>query len=317
MIDNLSPTINSHDGDDGITRWFKYTVTPEQAEQWLEERNHGNRALRIRQVEKLTRDMAGGNFVYNYQPIIFDDNGLLIQGQHRLTACVISGAPFVTDVVWGAVITDHTSMDAVAKRAFRDQLKRDYPDVANAKAIEGMISRLWRFASGESRSTKTPTSAEAMAIYRNDPEGCAEAVRRAGTFLGHKRVRVVAPVLSTMFYCAYQVDPDMAEVFFHRLDSGIGLTDGHAILALRDGLNNMRFDIVKAGEPVRRDRALCNHAVLILGWNMFRAGASVKRLVWNGYDRNGLAVPFPCMDGWPSERTPEIIRGLAAKHMSE
>lgn len=61
-------------------------ITPEQAALWVKHNNiENNRNLRERQVARFIRDMDAGKWQIA-QPLIFDNKGTLIDGQHRLKA---------------------------------------------------------------------------------------------------------------------------------------------------------------------------------------------------------------------------------------
>lgn len=66
------------------------TVTPEMASRWLEANTH-NRSLNSKYAQLLADEMRGGRWQFTHQPIAFDENGVLIDGQHRLTGVVLSG----------------------------------------------------------------------------------------------------------------------------------------------------------------------------------------------------------------------------------
>ena len=77
-------------------------VTPEIAARWL--KNNGkNRSLSIAHVKRLAASMAAGRWSLNGQTISFDDQGRLLDGQHRLSAVVMSGVTvdmaIATDVI--------------------------------------------------------------------------------------------------------------------------------------------------------------------------------------------------------------------------
>lgn len=76
---------------ESITGWRM--VTPEQATTWLAKRKH-NRAIRKTDVTFLSRQLREGLWRRNPQPILFErSSGLLVDGQHRLSAVVDSGIP--------------------------------------------------------------------------------------------------------------------------------------------------------------------------------------------------------------------------------
>jgi len=74
------------------------TVTPELAERLLCS-NIQNRVPRLSQVQKNAAAMTEGNWKRTGQTIIITDGGRMIDGQHRLLACYLSGASFDTYIV--------------------------------------------------------------------------------------------------------------------------------------------------------------------------------------------------------------------------
>ena len=99
-------------------------ATPEKAKRILSEHNHRNRSIRWNMVKKLSEEMKRGRFVNNGDPIRFDKNGELMDGQHRLLAVVDSGYTiknqlFVCNLDPDVMVT----IDTGAKRKLSDQLK--------------------------------------------------------------------------------------------------------------------------------------------------------------------------------------------------
>ena len=80
---------------------FKATITPEAAVDMLTF-NTRNRPVSKSKVALYARQMVNGEWRYTGMPIIFSDQGRIIDGQHRLHACVESGAAFVADLKFGA-----------------------------------------------------------------------------------------------------------------------------------------------------------------------------------------------------------------------
>src|SRR5678816_1487928 len=78
-----------------------HTVTPQIALDWLC-RNRANRRVTLAILRKYARNMAEGRWKKTGQGIVFDCQGKLLEGQHRLLACLFSGATFSTYVVTGA-----------------------------------------------------------------------------------------------------------------------------------------------------------------------------------------------------------------------
>lgn len=82
-----------------VIRHTTETITPEQAEDYLKYRNEKNRPIRKKAVGRFAADMRAGRWTITHQGIAFGADGSLMDGQHRLAACVASGVPFETSVV--------------------------------------------------------------------------------------------------------------------------------------------------------------------------------------------------------------------------
>jgi hypothetical protein len=80
-----------------VPTWTPEEITPEVAAQWLGD-NIKNRPIQNSTVEAFKRDMLAGKWLFAGDPIRFNTKGELMDGQHRLTACVRAGLPFVAMV---------------------------------------------------------------------------------------------------------------------------------------------------------------------------------------------------------------------------
>jgi len=94
-------------------------VTPELANAWMQ-KNTFNRKLSRHTVRKYASDMERGEWKLNHQGIAFDDEGILVDGQHRLAAVRESGKTVRMMVTWGA---DRTGIDELRVRSTQDVIK--------------------------------------------------------------------------------------------------------------------------------------------------------------------------------------------------
>jgi hypothetical protein len=76
-------------------------VTPQLAASWLERNHPENRAVNWPRVEVFANDMRAGAWRTTHQGLAFDEEGRLIDGQHRLHAIVSSRVPVQLLVVRG------------------------------------------------------------------------------------------------------------------------------------------------------------------------------------------------------------------------
>jgi hypothetical protein len=77
------------------------TITPQTARTWLLELNQNNQRPIERRVQHFAADMKNGRWKNCYQPISFDADGTLADGQHRLRAIVESGVTLTCLVARG------------------------------------------------------------------------------------------------------------------------------------------------------------------------------------------------------------------------
>ena len=96
------------------------TITPDIANRWLETFNTNNRSIRDSHVDLLAHDMAVGHWKENGDAICFSKDGRLIDGQHRLWACVQSGAQFTSLVVRGIDDDAYMTKDAGLRKTAGD-----------------------------------------------------------------------------------------------------------------------------------------------------------------------------------------------------
>lgn len=95
------------------------TVTPEMAADWLK-MNTGNRRLRRWWVKTLADVIRRGEWSLTHQGVAFDTNGILRDGQHRLSAIVEAGRSAELVVFTGLSEEAYKAMDQGAKRTASD-----------------------------------------------------------------------------------------------------------------------------------------------------------------------------------------------------
>lgn len=111
-------------------------ITPEIAERYLG-KNESNRNLLKSRVTIYSRDIKAGRWKFNPNPIVFDEKGILIDGQHRLHAIIEAGEPVDMLVMFGAPPESKDIIDFGKPRTSSDILKMEgYADTNNVAASE-------------------------------------------------------------------------------------------------------------------------------------------------------------------------------------
>ncbi|KNX38064.1 hypothetical protein [Luteipulveratus halotolerans] len=266
----LNPiTGNLDTGTDG-PRSGLMTITPAQARDILAERNTRNRTISPIHVAKLARDMAGGNFLNNGDSIRFATDGTLLDGQHRLAACVKSGATIRVFVVWNLPAEAQATMDDGRKRAMSDVLQLSGQST-HAKTTASILRRTIMLERGSLTNTSlSPTKQEMQAYLDQHPEVVDAAVVADHT-RGAKGIRCAASTLGLAYYLFAAKSRPMADEFFGALRTGAGLEEGSPILVLRNRLSVDGSTRLATESP----EVL---AWFIKAWNAWRQGKSMKIL---------------------------------------
>jgi len=75
-------------------------LTPEKAMEMLD-RNKNNRPLSDSHVQRIAGQIRAGKWIFNGDTIKISDDGEVVDGQHRLWACIESKKPIETVIVYG------------------------------------------------------------------------------------------------------------------------------------------------------------------------------------------------------------------------
>lgn len=118
-------------------------VEPRAAEQWLTKNRDNNRPVSRHKVRQYAADMRAGRWRLSNDAVSFDVSGSLVNGQHRLHACVAADAPFLTLVVWNLPDESMTALDSGRKRNTNDSLA-----IAGREYVKGAGSTVRRIFLG-------------------------------------------------------------------------------------------------------------------------------------------------------------------------
>lgn len=255
------------------------TITPKQSAEWLAGQDKSfNRSLRPRLVQRYTRDMKAGRWAVNGEPIVFDRKGRLVNGWHRLHACVAAGVPFRSAVVFGVEPEVFDTYDSGGGRSSRDVLQ--IAGVADSTVVAPLCKWIWRHEQGDGDPFKitggrVPTIRELEQVLVDHPEvvSCVSPARQVAKLIPRS-------LAAYLFWLFATRDETLAGAFFDQLATGEGLRSSEPVLLLRERL------IANKGAKSRLvERELA--ALIIATWNALRAGKNVRCVKW---DRRN---PFP------------------------
>lgn len=239
-------------------------ITPERASRDLERNTH-NRPLNPRHVNKLSEEMSGGNWRLNGEPIIYAQDGRVLDGQHRLAACVKSGIPFQTTVVYGVSEDVFPTIDVGLRRTGSHTLA--LLGEKHPARLAAALRYVERYKDGEPGSKKRPSNAELQALLSEHPD-----IRVSLDYcMEHFTKLVPVSLLAALHYLFALKDRIAANTFVYRLVTGLGIDENSPIYLLRERLVQNAASKGRVSEDYLA-------ALTIKSFNAYRANESLKYL---------------------------------------
>lgn len=262
-------------------------ITPEQAAEMLE-KNVRNRSVNRRSVDRLAAAISAGEWRFNAQPIQLTEAGEVLDGQHRLMACVAAGIAIECLVVWDALPETQETMDMGKARTVSDIFKlRGYNNHHAVAALGRRIALADEYgpragATHGAREVSTGSIIQAIERLENLPRYTVEA--RAIC----KTCNFTAAQIGFLMWWFDSIDEVDSAFFWERLRTGEGLYEGNAIYALRRlGMNRVTSGM---GTNFHQYQTA---GIIIKAWNKFRRGEQTYRLNFQAGGANPESFPEP------------------------
>ncbi|MFI2643966.1 hypothetical protein [Streptomyces sp. NPDC018610] len=248
-------------------------VSPELAAQWLA-RNTNNRPLSKNTVQQLAGQLQRGEWQLTHQGIAFDEDDVLIDGQHRLAAIVKSGIAVPLTVAHGVPRTAFTVMDTGRKRTGRDALALAGEANAThlAAALRGLHLYLHAPNSSWSGGSSVTSNDQLLTVLGEHP-GIREALHHGIALNRGCRITVTAATIG--WYVTSEARPDVDQRPWEEgVVTGARLEPGDPRLTLRNTMLSLA-----AGRAHRRRDDSREHLLYYLkAWNAWVEGRDSKLL---------------------------------------
>ena len=188
----------------------KVWTTPAEAKALLETNTH-NRTLSPTIVEKLRSDMNAGRWNEDTaEPLKVSRDGVLLDGQHRLSALATSSlAGLNLWIAYGVPAEAQEFMDLGKSRTAQDILRLRHPEIQALPVVAGMCRWLAAMpvlgadASFNSRIKASGITAHQIVdVFESDAERIQQAAIEAHRF--NSVSKVIPPTV--VGYCWYQID---------------------------------------------------------------------------------------------------------------
>lgn len=243
------------------------TVTPELAEEILAIRNPYNRPIRDGAAEKISREMLSGEYRSdNGEALIFDQNGDLLDGQHRLWAVILSKMTFKFWATFNVKTEVLPTIGGHVTRSAADVMAMMGKDYAKDTAL--VLKLIHKHKSGliyTSGGRAEASNSQVAALDAEHP-GVSNSIKY---IRGLKPPRFIPAVfLMFLHYIAPESLKERTRDFINRLCTGENLAQGSSILKLRNML-------VANHGSVRKLTKIHVTAVTIKTWNAYKNGHAV------------------------------------------
>lgn len=242
-------------------------ITPDAARVMLERNKSDeweNRPHSVKGLRRYVRAMKRG-WKLTGEPIIFSRSGLLINGQHRLMACIEAGVPFECLVVFGVDDDAFQWMDTgIVRTAGHIFAIEGIPNYNQIAAISRIVYGYLKEQTWDGGSVEVEN--EQLLAFYYERENIAESVVAARA-IGSSGLMPMRWAGACHYICSLK-HKAQANEFFEMLATGLGITDKKSpIYVLRKRLlDNAQSTSAKLG-PIHIG------AFTIQAWNMTRKQA--------------------------------------------
>lgn len=244
-------------------------VTPRMAAEWLAANTTNNRRISRQLVNQYAHDMIQGRWEHTGEAIKFDQEGRLIDGQHRLTAVVLSKKTITMMVVKGLEHKVIQVIDTGRSRSAGDALTISGIS-ASANATAALARKIIGYRSGTDQlfdSKKIRMRGQPI-TNRDIIDFCerfdlSPHINFSGRILYHQVAKIfTGGEWAFLHWLFSQKDPAQAEDFLTRLATldGVGRSSPIRLLFEKISRSTIKLD----GKQ--------KLSAAILAWNAFRNG---------------------------------------------
>lgn len=254
------------------------TITPAKAQKWLATMEQ-NRRVKRGNIIALTRAIENDEWVANGETIKFDEDGHLIDGQHRLLAVVEADKPIQSLVVRDLPAISQETVDTGKARTLADTLKlRGETNVLNLAATINMIHR-WQRRNIFNRPENNPTRGQAIQFLHDHPE-LRDMLKDASHVSQKLGQGIPVSVIATCMYAFSKIDEPDTKEFWYAVAEGV-YEDGSPIDP-SSPIFTLKQYIIRNRTGHKRQPSEQIHAVIVKAWNAYRKGVPVQLLIWRG-----------------------------------
>jgi len=246
-------------------------LTPRRAAQLLQTQSeHSNRKLNIRYAQRLKDAIVNGEWADNAETIKIDENGVLLDGQHRCQAVVLAQqsipVSFSTNVPRKTFPTIDQSPRRKASDAFGMQGEK------NSTLLSASVSWLWKYKrghlfNGHQASPRITQSQETLNEHPN--------IRNSMKIAQSAKKFMSPSMVGCLHYLFSRKNQDDADRFFDALITGDSISRTSPSTS---GIYWLRKRLQDDSDAKAKLVNLEKFKLTIKAWNSMREGVVVKNL---------------------------------------
>lgn len=254
-------------------------ITPAKAQEYLNS-SQGNRPISKVTVRSYADTMKKGKWMMNGVPVVFDVDGHLLDGHHRLEAVTLAGIPVKMDVCRGVSPDAFTTFDCGRHRNVGQLLAmqgvKNYNTVGSIVVCNETLVRFGRvWANNNARDDHKRTNTEAYDLYMRDPDGFNLVGEDVTRLICKARILKGSTLGGMIYYLSHSggYSRDYVLRFFECLCTLEDMTVQPAII--------LRNRIIR--ERMSNAEIKTSHlfALIVKAWNAYVEGKDMKNLQFN------------------------------------
>lgn len=247
--------------------------------------NTQNRRIRPLHVASIASDYATGNYTFTGSPVVVSNDGVLLDGQHRLLAIIKADVTIPLLIVRGVKAQSQINIDTGQRRKFGDVLTlRGYSD---GKNLASLVAHAYRWEKGEKNPAGSvrPTNAELLTFLERHPElaTCLYPTQAAS-----RKWRIRRTQAALAYWLFDRIDHDENVEFWKRM---VTLHDDSS-----DPIGALQARFLKEmASPATHSRMTyeTEMALIIKAWNAYIRGERIVQLRFRAGGHAPEAFPKP------------------------
>ena len=260
-------------------------MTPAMATKLLEA-NNLNRPLSQPHVDRIAKQITKGKWRYNGDTIKIAVNHDVLDGQHRLWACILADTSIETAIADNIERDAFSTIDTIRKpRSGADILSLCGLD-RHRKIVSGALAWLLRWQRDAFPAVRTPKNK----IENSDIEDAYEAhptMVEAAERARHLRGVMPVSIAAFLYYVFSNKNQELADKFVDAMENPAGMSVSHPFFQYRTWL-------LESKKQPRQTDPVMVVAHAIKAWNAAQKDKKPKNIYWRGQGPN--AEPFPTIE---------------------